>query len=147
MKKILKIDLDYEVDELREHPKGGEVPDNSKITRNIIENVYAENHKAMAATKAREWRRVVKAIDRAIEAKESVVVLRGADFDSLKKEVYACEFPPNQAFIVPVLLDELDRVEALPKKEMERAILNLEENRKSTEQVDKVMEMSQAKSS
>ncbi len=143
MKKILKIDLDYEVDELREHPKGGEVPDNSKITRNIIENVYAENHKAMSATKAREWRRVVKAIDRAIEAKENIVVLRGADFDSLKKEVYACEFPPNQAFIVPVLLDELDRVEALPKKEMEQAIANLEANRAAGEQVDKVMEMSQ----
>ncbi len=147
MKKILKIDLDYEVDELREHPAGKEVPTNSKITRNIIENVYAVNHEAMSATKAREWRRVVKAIDKAIDTGENIVILRGADFDSLKKEVYACEFPPNQAFIVPVLLDELDRVEALPKKEMELAILNLEENRAATDQVEKVMEMSQAKTS
>lgn len=147
MKKILKIDLDYEVDELRESPTGQEVPTNAKITRNIIENVYAENHKSMGAKVAREWRRVVRAIDKAIEAGESVVILRGDDFDSLKKECYACEFPPNQAFIVPVLLDELDRVEALPKKDMEHAILNFEANREASNQVEKVMEMSQAKTS
>ena len=144
MKKILKIDLDFEVDELRETPTGKEVPSNAKITRNIIENVYAENHKSMGAKVAREWRRIVKAIDKAIDAGEGIVILRGDDFDSLKKEVYACAFPPNQAFIVPVLLDELDRVEAIPKKEMELAILNMEENRKATKQVDKVLEMSQA---
>ena len=147
MKKILKIDLDYEVDELRKAPTGKEVPKNSNITRNIIENVYAENHKEMGAKVAREWRRIVKAIDRAIDAGEGIVILRGDDFDSLKKEVYACLFPPNQAFIVPVLLDELDRVEAIPKKEMEREILNIEANREASNQVDKVMEMSRAKTS
>jgi len=147
MKKILKIDLDYEVEELREAPAGSEVPSNSKITRNIIENVYAENHKQMGAKVAREWRRVVRAIDKAIDAGEGIVILRGDDFDSLKKEVYACEFPPNQAFIVPVLLDELDRVEALPNKDMERAIEQLQLNREASNQVDKVMELSRAKTS
>lgn len=147
MKKILKIDLDYEVEELREAPEGKAVPSNAKITRNIIENVYAENHKSMGAKVAREWRRVVRAIDKAIDAGESVVILRGDDFASLKEECYACEFPPNQAFIVPVLLDELDRVEAIPKKEMERAIEQFELNRQASKSVDKVLEMSRAKSS
>ena len=144
MKKILNIDLDFEVDDLRETPKGKEVPSNAKITRNIIENVYAENHERMDTKTAREWRRVVKVIDKAIAAGENVAILRGDDFDGLKKECYACKFPANQAFIVPVLLDELDRVEAIPKKEMELAILNMEENRKTSKQVDKVLEMSQA---
>lgn len=144
MNKILKIDLDYEVDELRETPTGKEVPSNSNITRNIIENVYAENHKEMGVKVAREWRRVVKTIDKAIAAGESIVVLRGDDFDSLKKEVYACLFPPNQAFIIPVLLDELDRAEALPKKDIDSVIALIESTRQAAKQVDKVIEMSQA---
>jgi len=144
MKKILNIDLDFEVDELRGTPTGKEVPSNAKITRNIIENVYPVNHEQMDTKTAREWRRIVKVLDKAIAAGENVAILRGDDFDGLKKECYACKFPANQAFIVPVLLDELDRVEAIPKKEMELAILNMEENRKTSKQVDKVLEMSQA---
>lgn len=145
MKRVLTIDLDYDLGELRENPPEGSrpVPSNSEITRNIIENTYARNHPEMGVKEARKWRRIVKTIEKALQAGEGLVVISDEDLTSLLEEIGSCQYDQTQAFIVPVLFDELERIRDLPKKETLRALEELEKNREATDQVNKVLEMSQ----
>ena len=110
MSKVLNLNIDYEMEKEREkaadNPNGPQVPENPVITRNIIENCYAINNPSMGAKIARKWRSIVKAMDEIIAAKKSFLILSDGDFSSLYDEVYKCKFPHQQAFIVPLLLDE-----------------------------------------
>ena len=120
MKKVLNLDLDYELDKQRDEKAAegaAKVPENPEITRNIIENAYAINHPSMDAKTARQWRSIVKLMDEVLEDNKVFLILSDSDFSSIYDEIYKCEFPHQQAFIVPVLLDELDRVKNRSQKE------------------------------
>lgn len=149
MSKVLNLNLDYEMDKEREKaaekPDGPQVPDNSVISRNIMENAYAINHPSMDAKIAREWRSVVKAMDEVIKSKKCFLILSDSDFSLLDAEVYKCKFPHQQAFIVPILLDELDMVKRRSKKEADEILKTIENSDKASEQVSKVLEMSKVK--
>ena len=150
MKKVLNLDLDYELDKQREEKAAAgatKVPENSTITRNIIENAYAINHPNMDAKQSRQWRSVVKQMDEVLESNQVFLILSDNDFSSLKTEVYDCKFPHQQAFIVPVLLDELDLVANRSQKDAKEILETIEQSNKATDQVSKVLEMSKGKKS
>lgn len=127
MKRVLTIDLDYDLADLaKDQPPGSpKIPTYPEITRNIIEHTYITNYPKMKAKKARQWRRMVKACDAAIAAKEPQIMLMDDDFTALLGEVEKCEYAQNQAFIVPVLLDELERIRDLPKEESKAKVLEM----------------------
>jgi hypothetical protein len=79
----------------------------------------------MKAKLARQWRRMVKACDAAIEAKEPQIMLMDDDFKQLLAEVEKCEYNQNQAFIVPVLLDELERIRDLSTEESKSKVIQM----------------------
>lgn len=146
MKRVLNIDLEYDLDDLaKSAPEGSPpVPPAVEITRNIIENTYAQNHPKMKVKLAKVWRRVVKACETAIDSKQTLVVLSDEDFKSLQSEIEACDYDHRQAFIVPVLTDELERIADLSDKESAEILKNLEANQEAGEQVNKVLEMSKS---
>lgn len=146
MRRVLNIDLDYDLDGLAKAAPAGspEVPPAVEITRNIIENTYAQNHPKMKVKLAKVWRRVVKACETAIERKQTIVVLSDEDFKSLCSEIEACDYDHRQAFIVPVLTDELERIADLSDAESAEILKNLEESKVATDQVSKVLEMSKS---
>ncbi len=143
MKRVLNIDLEYDLDGLaKAAPEGSPgVPPAPEITRNIIENTYAQNHPKMKVKLAKVWRRVVKACEAAIAKKESLVVLSDDDFKSLRSEVDACDYDHRQAFIVPVLTDELDRIADLSDKESIEIIKSVEAATEATKKVNTVLEL------
>lgn len=138
MKRVINIDLDYDLDQLKAEGMAN-VPSNPEITRNIIENTYGNNHERMTVSLARIWRRVVKKIEKQMAVKSSIVVLSDDDFKSVMEEINECSYPQAQAFVVPVLMDELERVRDLSKEESKAALASVEE----ASQVNKVLEMSQ----
>jgi len=127
MNRVLTIDLDYDLADLEgiQAPGGPKIPSHPEITRNIIEHTYLTNYPKMRAKVARKWRRIVKTCEAAIEAKCPQIVLMDDDFKSLLAEVEKCEYSQNQAFIVPVLLDELERIRDLPKEESKAKVLEM----------------------
>lgn len=127
MKRVLSIDLDYDLADLaKDQPPGSpKIPTYPEITRNIIEHTYITNYPKMKAKQARQWRRIVKACDAAIEAKEPQIMLIDDDFKALLAEVEKCEYNQNQAFIVPVLLDELERIRDLSTEESKSKVLQM----------------------
>lgn len=154
MKRVLNIDLDYDLEGLQKSAgeNGPVIPPSPEITRNIIENTYSQNHAKMGVKLARVWRRIVKTIENGMDEGRTLVVLRDDDFKSLVSEVEKCEYDNRQAFIVPVLLDELDRIAALSDaesfaalKQVDTMLLNAKANAEASDQVDKVMEMSRSK--
>jgi hypothetical protein len=154
MNRVLRIDLDYDLEGLKKSAGANSpvIPPSQEITRNIIENTYSQNHAKMGVKLARVWRRIVKTIEKAMDEGRTLVVLRDDDFKSLVGEVEKCEYDNRQAFIVPVLLDELDRIAALSDEEsaaalkkLDTILLNAKANAEASHQVDKVMEMSRAK--
>ena len=58
MKRVLTIDLDYDLADLaKDQPPGApKIPSNSEITRNIIEHTYITNYPKMKAKLARQSR-------------------------------------------------------------------------------------------
>ncbi len=149
MSKVLNLNLDYGMEKEREkaaeNPKGPQVPENPVISRNIIENCYAINNPSMGAKMAREWRSIVKSMDEVIAAKKSFLILSDSDFSSLAEELYKCKFPHQQAFIVPILLDEVDLVKRRSKKDADEILKTIQDSDKASEQVSKVLEMSKGK--
>ena len=127
MQRVLTIDLDYDLSDLaKDQPPGSpKIPTYPEITRNIIEHTYITNYPKMKAKLARRWRRIVKTCDAAIEAKCPKIVLMDDDFKSLLGEVEKCDYNQTQAFIVPVLLDELERIRDLPKEESKAKVLEM----------------------
>lgn len=127
MKRVLTIDLDYDLADLaKDQPPGApKIPSYPEITRNIIEHTYITNYPKMKAKQARQWRRIVKACDAAIEAKEPQIMLMDDDFKALLAEVEKCEYNQNQAFIVPVLFDELERIRDLSTEESKSKVLQM----------------------
>jgi hypothetical protein len=127
MKRVLTIDLDYDLSDLaKDQPPGSpKIPTYPEITRNIIEHTYMANYPKMKAKQARQWRRIVKACDAAIEAKEPQIMLADDDFKALLGEVEKCEYTQSQAFIVPVLFDELERIRDLPQEESKAKVLEM----------------------
>lgn len=146
MKRVLNIDLEYDLDGLAQAaPEGSPaVPPAVEITRNIIENTYAQNHPKMKVKLAKVWRRVVKACETAIDSQQTLVVLSDEDYKSLCSEIESCDYDNRQAFIVPVLTDELERIAALTDKESAEILKTLEANKEAGEQVNKVLEMSKS---
>jgi hypothetical protein len=127
MNRVLTIDLDYDLADLSKDqaPGAPKIPSNSEITRNIIEHTYLTNYPKMQAKLARQWRRIVKTCDAAIEAKQPKIVLMDADFKQLLAEVEKCEYNQTQAFIVPVLLDELERIRDLSTEESKSKVIQM----------------------
>ena len=127
MKRVLTIDLDYDLADLAQEqaPGAPAIPTHSEITRNIIEHTYLTNYPKMKAKVARQWRRIVKTCEAAIEAKQPKIMLMDGDFKALLAEVEKCEYAQNQAFIVPVLLDELERIRDLPQEESKAKVLEM----------------------
>jgi len=127
MNRVVTIDLDYDLADLAQEqgPGAPKIPTHSEITRNIIEHTYLTNYPKMKAKLARKWRRIVKTCEAAIEAKSAQIVLMDDDFKSLLGEVEKCEYAQNQAFIVPVLLDEVERIRDLPKEESKAKVLEM----------------------
>lgn len=125
MKRVITIDLDYDLADLEQEQSPGapKIPTHPEITRNIIEHTYLSNYEKMKAKVARQWRRIVKTCEAAIEAKQPQIMLADDDFKALLAEVERCEYTQNQAFIVPVLLDELERIRDLPKEESKARVL------------------------
>ena len=144
MKRVLNIDLDYDVEELRKAvPEGGkEVPPNPEITRNVIESTWLNNHPKMNVKQARVWRRIVKACEKGMATKQYLVVISNDDFEALQAEIEKCEYDSRQAFIVPVLQDELERIKGLTDEQSRQILEATEASRKATDQVNKVLEMS-----
>jgi hypothetical protein len=144
MKRVLNIALDYDLEGLKK--SAGEnspaIPPPSEITRNIIENTYSQNHKTMKVKLAKVWRRIVKTIEKAMGEGRTLAILRDDDFKSLQAEVDMCEYDNRQAFIVPVLQDELDRIADLSDKESIEILKSLEASTVANEQVKNVLEMS-----
>ncbi len=127
MNRVLTIDLDYDLADLQteQGPNAPKIPTHSEITRNIIEHTYLTNYPKMKAKVARQWRRIVKTCEAAIEAKQPKIMLMDGDFKALLAEVEKCEYAQNQAFIVPVLLDELERIRDLPQEESKAKVLEM----------------------
>lgn len=144
MREVLNLNLDYDLPE----PKEGQPdsPDNPTITRNIIENAYAINNPNMGAKLSRQWRSLVKAMEEILKEKKTFLILSESDFASVYDEVYKCKYPHQQAFIVPVLLDELDSIKNRTPKDSKAILETIENSDKAADQVKKVLKMSEAKS-
>ncbi len=145
MNRVLNIELDYDLEGLKKSAgeNGPAIPPSPEITRNIIENTYSQNHAKMKVKLAKVWRRIVKNIEKAMAEKRTLVVMTDEDFKSLQGEVEMCEYDNRQAFIVPVLQYELDRIADLSDKESVEILKSLEASTAANEQVKNVLEMSQ----
>ena len=80
-------------------------------------------------------------MENVLNEKKQFVVFEEIDFDFIYECVNTAKFPHQQAFIVPVLLDELDRVKNRSQKEGKKIL----DNMKQIDKANKVLEMSKAK--
>lgn len=142
MKQVLNLNLEYDLPDPKEGLPDG--PDNPTITRNVIENAYAINHPSMDAKVARQWRSLVKAMEEILKEKKTFLILSESDFASVYEEVYKCKYPHQQAFIVPVLLDELDSIKNRTTKDAKAILETIENSDKANDQVKKVLKMSES---
>ena len=67
-------------------------------------------------------------MEEALKAKKVLVIFSESDFKAIYDAVYNAKFPHQQAFIVPVLLDELDRVNKRSQKEAKEILDNIEQS-------------------
>jgi hypothetical protein len=140
MNKVINLDLDYDLPEPKEgSPKG---PENPTITRNVIEHAFALVNPSMDVRTARQLRSVVRTLDEALAEKKVFVILSPSDFDATYEACYDAKYPYQQAFIVPVLLDELDAVKNRSQKEAKTLLETIESANQASDQVKKVVEMS-----
>jgi hypothetical protein len=134
--KLMRLNLNYGLpDDRRSDGDGGILP-YSKFTGNLIVSAYQINHPQIPSEDTRFYRQLVMGLGVDSDMiPPDYIEFTDADFNKIYKEVYACQkWSPFQALIVPILLDELDKIKN--RTEDEEAVLRAAVTAEQEESLD-----------
>lgn len=120
-KKCLDLNLDYDMEDQQRKEAEGRIVPYREITVSLIRSAFMTNYaqNGMEPPISRQFRSIMKQLEK---SKTDYVILSETDFQRIFDELHKWKPNPVQAFIVPVLLDELDIVK-VRKREDEDALI------------------------